>query len=231
MIITALIMGFAGSLHCVGMCSPLAMMVSNLNPAATLNRFVYNLGRILTYGLLGAIVGGAGWALPLAGFQNILSLALGMSLVLFAVLGITSLRIPVITPAIQKSTSLLKAAFGKFLQRKNYISIFILGSLNGLLPCGLTFLALTYCLTLGSVSQSFYFMLLFGAGTLPVMLGLTTIFQYLVKRFNLSFRKVTTTMLFLSGCLLIARVFIPHSHDAHHVNTEHTTTAEITICR
>jgi sulfite exporter TauE/SafE len=230
MIITALVMGFAGSLHCVGMCSPLAMTVSNLNPAATLNRFIYNLGRILTYGLLGALVGGAGWALPLSDFQNILSLVLGIGLLVFAVMGITNLHIPVLTTAIQKLTGLLKSAFGKFLQQKNYISIFILGTLNGLLPCGLTFLALTYCLTLGSISNGFYFMLLFGIGTLPVMLGLTAIFQYLVKRFNLSFRKVTTTVLFLSGCLLIARVFIAHNHDAHRVDIEHTTT-EITICR
>lgn len=230
MIITALVMGFAGSLHCVGMCSPLAMTVSNLSPAATLNRLIYNLGRILTYGLLGAVIGSAGWALPLSGFQNILSLILGISLLIVAVLGVTSVHVPVLTSAIQKLTALLKSAFGKFLQRKNYISIFILGSLNGLLPCGLTFLALTYCLTLGSVSNSFYFMVLFGAGTLPVMLGLTTIFQYLVKRFSLNFRKVTTAMLFFSGCLLIARVFMVHDHESHHVPAEETAT-EITICR
>lgn len=230
MIITALVMGFAGSLHCVGMCSPLAMTVSNLSPAATLNRLIYNLGRILTYGLLGAVIGSAGWALPLSGFQNILSLILGISLLIVAVLGVTSVHVPVLTSAIQKLTALLKSAFGKFLQRKNYISIFILGSLNGLLPCGLTFLALTYCLTLGSVSNSFYFMVLFGAGTLPVMLGLTTIFQYLVKRFSLNFRKVTTAMLFFSGCLLIARVFMVHEHESHHVPTEEAA-AEITICR
>jgi sulfite exporter TauE/SafE len=230
MIITALVMGFAGSLHCVGMCSPLAMTVSNLSPAATLNRLIYNLGRILTYGLLGAVIGSAGWALPLSGFQNILSMILGISLLIVAVLGVTSVHVPVLTSAIQKLTALLKSAFGKFLQRKNYISIFILGSLNGLLPCGLTFLALTYCLTLGSVSNSFYFMVLFGAGTLPVMLGLTTIFHYLVKRFSLNFRKVTTAMLFFSGCLLIARVFMVHDHESHHVPAEETA-AEITICR
>lgn len=229
MIITALVMGFAGSLHCVGMCSPLAMMVSNLNPAATRNRFIYNLGRILTYGLLGAIVGSAGWVLPLSGLQNILSLILGICLLFFAVLGVTNIHIPILTVAIQKLTGLLKAAFGKFLQQKNYISVFILGTLNGLLPCGLTFLALTYCLTLGSVGNGFYFMLLFGIGTLPVMLGLTTIFQYMVKRFNLSFRKVTTTMLFFSGCLLIARVFFVHDHATHHPQNESST--EITICR
>jgi uncharacterized protein len=55
-------------------------------------------------------------------------------------------------------------------------------------------------------------MILFGAGTLPVMLGLTSVFNQLVKRFDISLKKVTSTMLFLSGCLLIARIFFFHEH-------------------
>lgn len=228
MIFTALIMGFAGSLHCVGMCSPLAMAVSNLNPTATLNRFIYNLGRILTYGILGAIVGTAGWALPFSDFQNLVSVLMGVSLLLFAFLSISTVRIPGLTTLFQKITVNLKALFGKFLQRKDYASVFILGSLNGILPCGLTFLALTYCLTLNSPLMSFYYMLLVGVGTLPAMLGLTAVFLHLVKRFNISFKKVTTTMLFISGCLLIARVFFFHEH--HALPEEHSV-VEIILCR
>jgi sulfite exporter TauE/SafE len=228
MFITALLMGFVGSLHCVGMCSPLAMAVSNLNPAATLNRLVYNLGRILTYSILGLLIGSAGWALPLTEFQNPLSIVLGVCLLVFSVMGVVNIHIPVLTKLIQKLTSFLKTVFARFLQHNNHLSIFILGALNGFLPCGLTFLALTYCLTLGSPIASVYFMLLFGVGTLPAMLGLTALFQYFVKRFNLSFRKVTTAMLFLSGCLLIARVFFVHEgHTA--LPAQHAT--EITICR
>jgi sulfite exporter TauE/SafE len=53
MVLTALIMGLTGSLHCVGMCSPLAMAVGNMNTRAFLNRVTYNAGRIVTYGVLG----------------------------------------------------------------------------------------------------------------------------------------------------------------------------------
>jgi sulfite exporter TauE/SafE len=228
MVITALIMGFAGSLHCVSMCSPLAMAVSNLNPATWLNRLIYNLGRIFMYGLLGAVVGVIGWTLPFNNFQNLLSIVLGVSLLVFAALQITNVHVPLLTPVLQQLTINLKKMFGIFLQRKSLASVFFLGFLNGILPCGLTFLALTYCLTLGDPITSFYYMLLFGVGTLPAMLGMTAGFQYIIKRFNLSFKKVTTTMLFISGCLLIARVFL--FHEGHVVPQGHSM-VEIILCR
>jgi len=227
MIVTALLMGFAGSLHCAGMCSPLVMAVSNLTPVAILNRLIYNIGRILTYALLGAILGTAGWALPFSHFQNLLSIVMGMCLVIFAVLNIPSVRIPLVTNVFQKITIALKVIFKKVLQRKSYSSVFILGSLNGLLPCGLTFLALTYCLTLSGPMDSFYFMLLFGAGTLPIMLGATSFVGCLIKRFNLSFGKIATSMLFLAGCLLIARVFL--FHQPHAITEEGV--IDIILCR
>jgi uncharacterized protein len=228
MIVTALVMGFAGSLHCAGMCSPLVMAVSNVNPSAVLTRLVYNLGRILTYGILGVILGTAGWVLPLEHYQNILSVSMGVLLLLIAIFGVRRIHIPLLTTFFQKLTTTLKIFFSKYLQRKNYASIFILGSLNGMLPCGLTFLALTYSLTLNDPIQSFYYMLLFGAGTLPVMLGLTTVFQYIVKHFNISFNKVATTLLVLSGCLLIVRVFV--LHQPHNAMEEHGV-VEIILCR
>lgn len=227
MFFTALVMGFAGSLHCIGMCSPLAMAVSNLNSRATLNRVIYNAGRILTYGILGAVVGTIGWVLPFGNFQNLLSIVLGVSLLLLGVLGVSNINVPLLTGILQRATTKLKLLFGRFLQRKSYVSVFVLGSLNGLLPCGLTFLALTFCLTLNGPVDSFNYMLLFGMGTLPAMLGLTTLLMTLVKRFNISLKKLTTTMLILSGCLLIARVFIFHQH----AMPEEYSVVDIIMCR
>ena len=86
----------------------------------------------------------------------------------------------------------------------------MLGVLNGILPCGLTLVALTWCLTLRGPGDGFNFMFLFGAGTLPVMLGVTGVFPVLVKKINWSIHRLTTAMLILSGCLLIARVFLVH---------------------
>ncbi len=98
-------------------------------------------------------------------------------------------------------------------------SILLLGALNGLLPCGLTFIALTWCITLRGPLDGFNFMLLFGAGTLPAMLGLTGMIDWIVRKFSWNLQKVTTTLLLLSGAALILRVFVvhlPHASSAHH---------------
>jgi uncharacterized protein len=228
MFIAALIIGFAGSLHCVGMCSPLAMTISNLNPSAIFNRLIYNGGRILMYGILGALVGTIGEVLPFSGFQNILSIGLGISLLIVAITGISNIHVPFLAKLFQRLAAELKKLFGKFLQRKNYGSVFVLGTLNGLLPCGLTFLALSYSLTLGSTLNGFYSMISFGLGTLPVMLGLTYFFQFLAKRYGVNFSRLTTVLVFVSGCLLIARVFIFHEAHPHYGNES---VVEIILCR
>ena len=214
MVLTALIMGLTGSLHCVGMCSPLAMTVSNMSARAFLNRVIYNTGRIVTYGLLGLCVAGVGVAFPISKFQNLVSIFLGIILLL-AGTGLLKVNIPILSSAIATLTSTLKKLFTKFLNRKNLGSVFLLGTLNGILPCGLVWIALTYSLTLQSALEGFGFMLLFGAGTLPVMLGFTSIITQLLKRFNFNFQHVTSAMLILSGILLIIRVFVihlPHQH-------------------
>lgn len=210
--LTALLLGLAGSLHCVGMCSPLAMAVGNLRRPYLFNRLAYNGGRILMYGIQGAIVASVGMAFPFPGLQNILAVSLGVALILMGVSGISGLRIPLVTPAIQKFTQVLKQLFQKFLQRKSYTSMITLGALNGLLPCGLTYLALTYCLTLVGPVDGFNFMLLFGAGTLPVMIGLPSVFPYLGKFLRFNSARITTIILIALGSLLITRVFLTHQH-------------------
>ena len=156
MVLTALIMGLTGSLHCVGMCSPLAMAVGNMNTRAFLNRVIYNAGRIVTYGLLGLAIAGVGLAFPISKFQNLVSIFLGIILLL-AGTGLLKVNIPIFSRAIGKLTSTLKKLFTKFLNRKHFGSVFLLGTLNGILPCGLVWIALTYSLTLQSAIGGFQF--------------------------------------------------------------------------
>jgi sulfite exporter TauE/SafE len=188
------------------------MAVGNLRRPYLFNRLAYNSGRVLTYGVQGAIVASVGMAFPFSGFQNILAITLGVGLVLMGISGVSGLRIPLLTPAIQTFTQTLKKLFQKFLQRKSYSSMVMLGALNGLLPCGLTYLALTYCLTLVGPVDGFNFMLLFGAGTLPVMIGLPSLFPYLGKFLRFNSTRVTTVILIAVGSLLITRVFMTHPH-------------------
>ena len=225
--ITALLLGFAGSMHCIGMCSPLAMAVASGRPRVVLNRAIYNAGRILVYAMAGAMVAGAGMMLPFHNYQNIISMMLGVALLLIGCTGIKTVRIPGVTGAAQAVASLVKRIFSDYMKTKTALRLFLLGALNGMLPCGLTFIALTSCLTLRGPVDGFNFMLLFGAGTLPVMLGFTSFLPTLVKKFNWSLPKVTTSMLIVSGIVLIARVFIIH---IPHGTTTHSSLVDIMLC-
>lgn len=213
--LTALVLGFAGSLHCLGMCSPLVMAVTAARPAALLNRTIYNAGRVLMYACMGAVVASAGMILPLHRFQNTLSIALGIALLIIGIGGLRNLSIPGITSLVRRLSIFVKARFARHLKQKTRGAIFTLGVLNGMLPCGLSLIALTWCLTLRGPADGFNFMLLFGVGTLPAMLGLTGILPALAKRFQWSIHRLTASMLIISGCLLIARALImhvPHEH-------------------
>lgn len=225
--VTALILGFAGSLHCMGMCSPLMMSVTNMSSSVIANRLLYNTGRILTYGIFGGVVASVGFASPVLKYQNLISIVLGVVLV---VVGLTRspIRIPLITKIFGSFSNWLKCVFSKVLQSKTKFSILLMGSLNGVLPCGLSFLALSYCLTLQGPVDGFLFMLLFGVGTLPVMIGLTGVFHWAVKRLHFNAARLTTGLLVISGAILIARVFIVH---LPHGESIHQGVVDIVLCR
>jgi sulfite exporter TauE/SafE len=215
MIFIALIMGFTGSLHCIGMCSPLAMAVTKKSSKAITNRLLYNSGRIFAYGIVGAFVASIGFTFPISKYQNLLSLIMGLALIIIGLTSISHLSIPFFTTGLSKLSGLLKNAFAQFLSGKNLSSIFLLGILNGFLPCGLTFLALSYCVILPTPWEGFTFMIFFGAATLPAMLGFTGLFRIMTDRFHFSSQRLTTSLLVISGVSLIARVFwihIPHTH-------------------
>ena len=225
MFITALVIGFLGSLHCAGMCSPLAMAVTNMTKPAFINRFTYNGGRILSYGVQGIIAASVGSVFAFTGLQTIFSISLGLLLIVAGFAGITRVNIPLISSGIQKLTTFIKIRLTDFISRKTRLSLLLTGTLNGLLPCGLTYMALTYCLTIINPVEGFLFMIFFGVGTLPVMLGLTSVMQALMLRFNFSFRKLTTITMVALGVLLISRSLYAN-HTEHPVDRD-----GITLCR
>lgn len=224
MFITALVIGFLGSLHCAGMCSPLAMAVTNMSKPAFINRFTYNGGRILSYGLQGVVAASIGSIFEFTGIQDALSITLGTLLIVAGFTGMTSINIPILTAGIQRMTTFIKIRLSDFIKRKTKVALIATGMLNGLLPCGLTYMALTFCLTITHPLDGFLYMLVFGLGTLPVMLGLTSVVQLLMTRVNLNFRKLTTITMVVLGVLLITRSL--HSHEAGHT----TGPDGITVC-
>lgn len=208
MVAAAFLLGLAGSLHCVGMCSPLAMAVTRISRPALINKVLYNGGRILTYSILGAAAGAVGGIVDFLALQKLYSVLVGAGLVIFGVSGLRSFHIPVISPVMLRATQGVKRSFGSLLKQKTRPAVLALGIANGLLPCGLVYVAVAYSMTATGPVQGFVYMLLFGAGTLPAMVGLPFGLSPLVNKFNFSLPKINAAILILVGLLLVARNFM-----------------------
>ncbi len=208
LILTAIGMGFAGSFHCMGMCGPIALSIT-LPDNGHRSRFTtmgYFIGKTLTYGILGLVFGFFGQQLILSGMQQALSVTIG-GLMLFFVL-LTMLK-PVLfhqnkwTLWINKQ---LLPLFGILLNRKGgFSTALLLGLLNGLLPCGLVYFGLTAAVATGNAIHATLFMLLFGAGTMPVMFA----FLFLSRQFGYRFRSIllrsTPYLMAVLGVVLVLR--------------------------
>ncbi len=167
----AFLLGLLGSLHCAAMCGPLMLALPGMPGGAgqfLAGRLLYQLGRIATYSLLGVVAGLVGQSLLLAGLQRWLSIGLGLAILLGWLL---SRRVAVSAPAV-RLVLILKTAMGAQLQQRGLRSLALLGMLNGLLPCGLVYVALAGAVARDSLVSAVAYMALFGLGTLPMMLAL-----------------------------------------------------------
>ncbi len=212
MLVSALILGFAGSLHCVGMCSPLMISITSLHKHAIAQRMLYNIGRILTYAILGGLISIIGSVFIFDRLQTIVSITLGLTLIVLGVTEITSIKIPVVSGGMIRFTSFIRNKYTIFLHRKSALSMLAMGMLNGLLPCGLTYVALTYCLSAQNIYEGTAFMFLFGIGTLPAMIGGSSAIMFLVKRFSLKVGTLTMIAMICAGTMLLARPLLTHHH-------------------
>ena len=160
------------------MCGPIAFMlpVDRTNNAKRITQiFVYHLGRIFTYGLLGLLFGFLGKGFYLFGFQQYLSIIIGFVMILMVVLPKKTINKFSITKPIYKLLSGVKNRLGKELKKKRIDTFFTIGFLNGFLPCGLVYMAIFASIATGNVIEGSFYMMLFGLGTIPLM----TAFVYL----------------------------------------------------
>ncbi len=204
-IAAGMLLGALGSLHCVGMCGPIALSLPVVNTSyfsKYIGTLLYNLGRVVTYAALGVVFGLIGQSLVWMGFQQWLSIALGVLLLLIVLLPkrITS-RIQFFPGAMGS----IRGGIGRLFQTKSYTSLFMIGLLNGLLPCGLVYMAVAGAVATASVVQSSVWMAAFGLGTLPMMWVVAMIGSSLKLRFRTSIRKVYPYMIGVMACLLIVR--------------------------
>ena len=204
---TAFIMGLAGSLHCVGMCGPLALALP-VSHSDNLSRFaggtLYNLGRIVSYASMGLVFGSIGKLIISSHWQSRLSLILGVVILLY--LFIPKKYLHFSKPTIFNSPFIaLRKQLGKLFQSKNLSSLFFIGILNGLLPCGLVYLALTSSVITGSSLNGALFMSFFGLGTFPAMMATIILGNYLNQQVRLKINKPLPALLFLMAALLVLR--------------------------
>lgn len=201
---TAFMLGFAGSLHCAGMCGPLvlAMPATPGNAAAHLaSKLTYNGGRILTYGLIGLVFGLFGQLLGLAGFQRWISIAAGAAILL----SLAAWPLRNTTALIARPVNRLKLSLGQLLKQRGVTAQFSFGLLNGLLPCGLVYVAAAAATATGSFIGGLEYMLIFGVGTVPMMLGLALAGRSLHFRIQPHIQRLTPVCLGLMATLLILR--------------------------
>jgi hypothetical protein len=175
--ISIISVAFLGSLgHCIGMCGGLVVAytstkVEGARVGAIFSHLFYNLGRISSYAILGAIFGFLG---------SIISFSNQSKGILFLVIAIVMLlmglslagKIRFLNSIEIDSNSFLKSTFSKLLKSKSLISFYLLGGLNGLLPCGFVYFFLASAVASGSAFDGAIVMILFGLATTPIMFSL-----------------------------------------------------------
>jgi sulfite exporter TauE/SafE len=204
----AISLGLLGSLHCVGMCGPLALAlpVHHKNISFKIvSIFSYNLGRALTYFLLGVFFGLIGQGFAIFGLQQILSISIG-ALILVSILIPKVFRFDLLkNPGWQISVSRLKSKISNYINDAGTASFLIIGMLNGLLPCGLVYMAIAGAIATGNSLNGGLFMAFFGVGTIPAMFAIMWFGQLISIKFRSGIRKAFPYMISVIAIMMILR--------------------------
>jgi uncharacterized protein len=201
-------LGAAGSLHCVGMCGPLSLALP-LHHLTAVKKFVslllYQAGRIITYSTIGLLFGLAGRRIYIAGYQQWFSIIMGIIVLSLAMLYFIQKKV-VHLKLLNGFYSFIQQQISRLLKSGSGISGFLLlGMANGLLPCGMVYIALAATLSFTGVMQSVSFMAMFGAGTLPAMILVGYAGQWVKPQIRFTIRKLIPVFTALMGVLLILR--------------------------
>jgi uncharacterized protein len=208
MVYTAFFFGLISSLHCIGMCGPIAMMlpVDRNNPSKKVTQIMtYHLGRLTAYGTIGFIFGMVGKGFFMAGIQQKLSIVLGVIMIIAIVIPEKEFARYNFSKPIFKVITAIKTKLGSQFKNKSYQSLFTIGLLNGFLPCGMVYVALFGAIAMQSASFGVLYMVLFGLGTIPLMSSVVYIHSFLTLSVRNKIQKVIPYVGILIGLLFILR--------------------------
>ena len=206
--IAGLVLGATGSLHCIGMCGPLslALPTHHLTVAGRIiSLFLYQVGRVITYSVIGLLLGLVGRSIYIAGYQQLFSIVMGSLVLILAFVYFSqraSLRSPVITRIYVPVQKLVIRAMN---HANGPIGFLLMGMANGLLPCGMVYLALAAALSFGELSNTVGFMAMFGTGTLPAMLLVAFAGRMINIKSRQRLRKMVPVFVVVTGLILILR--------------------------
>lgn len=205
---TAFIVGLVGSAHCAGMCGPIALAL----PLRSDNWFtrvsgglIYNLGRIITYMILGSVFGILGKGLHMAGFQLWASIIIGVLMISMVVIPLIFRQMPSLNNVFEGYSARMLGGFKSLFRNGTTGSLFGIGLLNGLLPCGLVYVAVAGAINTGDVVSAMMYMALFGMGTIPVMLMVSLAGSMISIKWRIFINKLSPYVIILLGILFILR--------------------------
>ena len=202
--IMALLMGFTGSLHCAGMCGPIVWIMP-FQLFTGIKKYLaialYHIGRISVYALL---------ALTLHSFRSLfdpkiqqgISIALGVVLLATGIISFfpghfRQMKLP--------WAEFVKKQLGHVIGKPGLGAIAAAGMLNGLLPCGLVYMALSASMTLNSSAGVVGLIYLFGLGTLPMLVSITLLKTKVQFLRGGQIKKLVPIVVFSFGCLFVLR--------------------------
>jgi len=205
---SAFLIGLAGSVHCVGMCGPLALAIPGASKDKGFTFFLrtiaYQISRISGYGVLGLIVGFFSQGMQITGIQPYFSLLSGIILLFLGFFGI----IPEVNafskyPIIQHFQVKINRIIGTVMTNEHFSTPFVLGFLNAMLPCGMIYIAMGTGLSSGNMSEAALYLISFGLGTLPLMFMMSLSGQFLSLQMRRSWQKTIPIIFMISGIILI----------------------------
>lgn len=208
MLWTALILGLAGSFHCIGMCGPIAFILPvdrSSKVKLFYQIFLYHFGRLLSYSIIGFLFGLIGKGLYLAGFQQRLSILMGLIMISLVIIPISIFNKYNFSKPLYKIIAKVKSKLGLYLNKKSNKAIFLTGFFNGLLPCGLVYMALIGSISTGNAFQGSLYMALFGIGTIPLMTAAVLLGNFVNLSLRKKIQKAIPVFVVVIGLLFILR--------------------------
>jgi len=201
-------MGLLGSVHCIGMCGPLVMALpishkSNWEKITAI--FLYHSGKILSYAILGVLFGLFGSQFPVFGLQRNISVVIGVTMLLYVAYVFILKPKPVHLGPFSNIYNVIVKMLSKLFKSKYIASYILIGMLNGLLPCGMIYLALSSAMATQNILDGGLLMAFFGLGTVPALIMVAIGGQFVSLTFRGKLQQLLPVFISSMGILLILR--------------------------